>query len=343
MAIEYTKPTGIEKIWCTTGSKSPAPDDIKTAKGHEVEIPLKETFNYLQNKQDSMLAHLNQHGLPVWDSDSQYLAEKSYIQGSNGVIYVANLDNTNVNPVTEIGAVNWRIAFPPSANVYTKSESDSLFTKKGSNLSDLTSFSAARTNLQVYSKSETDNNYLARTSNLADLTSSPTARNNLNVYSRPEADGRYLALSSNLADTPNKLQAFDTIKQSSTASYAGVTRYANDAESGDATSTSTAVTPSAFNLGLYTNFNQIGHIIFPKWLKGFGIMWGTQVVAANSKAAATQSWNVGQILSVVCSPDFDGNTFIDSPHAYSSGAQVWLWNTYDFQISIKWQAIVRWP
>ena len=76
---------------------------------------------------------------------------------------------------------------------YDKVYTDTVFSKKSANLSDLADKAASRTNLSVYSKSETDANdalALKKASNLSDLANKETARSNLSVYSKSEVDSK---------------------------------------------------------------------------------------------------------------------------------------------------------
>ena len=70
-----------------------------------------------------------------------------------------------------------------------------------------TTASGARTNLDVYSKVESDTKYTQKSSNLSDLTSAATARNNLSVYSQAESNSAFLNEYSNLSDLPSKATA----------------------------------------------------------------------------------------------------------------------------------------
>ena len=136
---EFAKPPKIENIWASVGPKTPNPDDAKIATGWEAEIPPKEFFNYIEYKQDQLLAHINQHGICEWDTSTSYIANKSYVQGSNGVIFKAKTTHTGVNPVGESGAatsaggVNWKLAFYFSSDMYTKAETDAKYLVKASN------------------------------------------------------------------------------------------------------------------------------------------------------------------------------------------------------------------
>lgn len=96
---------------------------------------------------------------------------------------------------------------------YDKVYTDTVFSKKSSNLSDLADKAASRTNLSVYSKSETDANdalALKKASNLSDLANKETARSNLSVYSKSEVDSKQeldLKKAENLSDLADTGQA----------------------------------------------------------------------------------------------------------------------------------------
>lgn len=155
---EIQKPSDINKIWASSGDVL-APSDSKIATGWQVEIPPRQYFNYIDNKQDQAIAHINQHGISVWDSATEYQyssnGSKSLCMGSNGVIYRAKQVNTNQNPVTDTTNVYWEIAFASISDVYSKSEADAKYLQRFANLSDLGNTAASRTNLSVYSKAET--------------------------------------------------------------------------------------------------------------------------------------------------------------------------------------------
>lgn len=93
-----TKPNDINNVWAATGDiVAPAADYV--ANGWEAIIPPREYFNWLDNRQDRFNAHVNQHGIPVWDSSTEYQGSLSYTKGSDGNIYRAVTTNSNVNPV----------------------------------------------------------------------------------------------------------------------------------------------------------------------------------------------------------------------------------------------------
>lgn len=95
---QINKPSDLNKIWSVDGVNT-APSDVKINNGFVVEIPPYQWVNYIENKQDQAIAHINQMGTPVWDSSTEYQAGKSQVQGSDGKIYRAFLTTTNVNPV----------------------------------------------------------------------------------------------------------------------------------------------------------------------------------------------------------------------------------------------------
>lgn len=106
-----TKPD-ISKIWAATGSTA-APPDVKIASGWSYEMMPFEWENFLQNRTDVTLNHISQRGIAEWDAITEYQANRSYVTGSNGIVYVALTTNTNINPTTD-GGTNWVRAFPSS-------------------------------------------------------------------------------------------------------------------------------------------------------------------------------------------------------------------------------------
>lgn len=154
---QILKPANLSLTWASGGDIL-NPGDTKYASGWAVEIPARQWFNYLDNRQDTALAHINQHGIPVWDAVTEYqyeaLGEKSIAMGSDGIIYRTLTTNTNQDPTTTVG-VHWEIAFADSGAFYTKTESDANYLAKAQNLADLPNTATARTNLSVYSQAQT--------------------------------------------------------------------------------------------------------------------------------------------------------------------------------------------
>lgn len=155
---EINKPSDINKIWASAGDVL-APSDSKIATGWQVEIPPRQFFNYIDQKQDQAIAHINQHGIPVWDNTTEYQysvsGTKSICMGSDGTVYRAKQVNINQNPVTDVSDTYWEIAFANVSDFYTQTQSDARYLQKSANLSDLTNTATARTNLSVYSQAQT--------------------------------------------------------------------------------------------------------------------------------------------------------------------------------------------
>ena len=165
----FSKPQ-FNNVWANGGTKL-SPDVSKISVGWVVEIPPYEFDNWIQNRQDALLAHINQVGVPMWDATVEYQAGKSYIQGTtSGVIYRAVTTNTNVNPELDIQG-NWTVAFQASGQALLKSQ----------NLADVPDKAAARDNLGIATTAFYDGRYLQSANNLSDVPNKATARNNLGL------------------------------------------------------------------------------------------------------------------------------------------------------------------
>lgn len=153
---QILKPANLSLTWASAGDVLD-PGDSKYQTGWVVEVPPRQWFNYLDNRQDTAIAHINQHGISEWDSTTEYQGIKSYVQGSNGTIYRSKQTNTNQEPVADASgpALYWEIAFASAGDFYTKTETDGLYLAKAQNLADLTNAATARTNLSVYSQAQT--------------------------------------------------------------------------------------------------------------------------------------------------------------------------------------------
>ena len=55
---------------------------------------------YSKAEADAYVAHLKQRGIPEWDAEGDYLNGKSYVQGSNGVLYISTDDSIGEDPTT---------------------------------------------------------------------------------------------------------------------------------------------------------------------------------------------------------------------------------------------------
>ena len=129
---QITKPTDVSTIWCSSGDLV-KPTDTKIQTGWEIEIPPRQWFNWLDNRQDTFNAHVNQHGVAVWDAVTEYQADKSYTQGVDGIVYKCLQTHTNISPPN---ATYWKKAFldNPSADENTQSLTATGFTDLGNGL-----------------------------------------------------------------------------------------------------------------------------------------------------------------------------------------------------------------
>ena len=107
---EINKPGGISggEIWAASGILT-SPPPSKYALGWVVEAPPYQYFNYTFNKFDVAFAHINQHGIPVWDPITPYQGGKSRAMGSDGKIYFCHTTNTNNDPVTDLSETYWNL------------------------------------------------------------------------------------------------------------------------------------------------------------------------------------------------------------------------------------------
>lgn len=116
---EINKPD-YSQIWASGGAIV-APSDVKIQTGWTAEVPPFQWENWSQNRQDQGLAHLFQKGISVWSATGEYYfttsGERSYVQGSDGSIYVAVADSVNQNPVTDLSNTYWRKAFAEAGDV----------------------------------------------------------------------------------------------------------------------------------------------------------------------------------------------------------------------------------
>ena len=229
--MAFVKPN-VNSVWANAGDII-SPAGAKINQGWIAEIPDYEFENWIQNRQDQFNAHVNQYGVVVWDSSTEYQANKSYVQGSDGEIYRAKQTHFNQNPVNDTNNTYWQRAFDSFGYAYSKSESNGRFLQRSNNLSDVASAASARGNLSVYSKTESDSRYLNESNNLSDLDNAATARNNLGVYSTSDtystsqADARFLNESSNLSDLDSIAAARSNISVYSKVESDG--RYLNEA------------------------------------------------------------------------------------------------------------------
>ena len=138
-------------VWASGGAVV-APNDSKKQLGWVAEAPPFQYDNWLQNRQDQMLAHINQRGIAAWDALTNYEAGGlSYVQGSDGKVYksvaASGPSATVQNPTTDGTDTYWTIAFADVGAFLTQTAGDARYTQRSNNLSDVTNVATARTNL----------------------------------------------------------------------------------------------------------------------------------------------------------------------------------------------------
>ena len=147
-----TKPD-MEFIWASGGAIV-EPSDVKKQTGWTPEVPPHQWENWIQNRQDNYLAHINQRGIPEWDGNTEYEAGGlSYAQGSDGKIYksVAASGPASVvsNPTTDGSDTYWTVAF------LTQASADARYLQILNNGSDVNDAATFRSNIGVVSATET--------------------------------------------------------------------------------------------------------------------------------------------------------------------------------------------
>lgn len=96
-------------IWAVAGDVV-APDSAKVRAGWGVEVVPRQWWNWFENRQDQNIAYLLQKSFAEWDSTTEYIINKSYVQ-RNGVVYKATATSTNSDP---IALTSWVKAFVDS-------------------------------------------------------------------------------------------------------------------------------------------------------------------------------------------------------------------------------------
>lgn len=160
------KPSGINRLWAAGGTKVD-PGLQKLNIGWVVELPPYQYQNWLDNRQDTFIAHINQHGIPEWDNETEYQGNLSYTQGSDGLIYKCVATNINFNPVNPLNSPYWARAFEVYGSVAVVQNQLTIHMNNYATLSGITNPVAARTNLSVYSKAESDIRFAALNGNVS--------------------------------------------------------------------------------------------------------------------------------------------------------------------------------
>lgn len=162
------KPSGLNQLWAAGGTKVD-PGLAKTNIGWVVELPPYQYQNWLDNKQDTFIAHTNQHGIPEWDDETEYQGNLSYTQGSDGLIYKCLQTHTNLNPANPLNSSYWVRAFEPYGSVAVVQNALAAHILNYQTLSGISNPVAARNNLSVWSKAESDTRFAFKAGDAAQV------------------------------------------------------------------------------------------------------------------------------------------------------------------------------
>lgn len=246
---EINKPAGLNKLWAINGV-SISPTDQKINAGWEVEAPPHQWENWLNNKHDTALAHINQHGWFEWDNLTEYRANKSWTLGSDGSVYYCKITNTNINPVTDVSETNWRKVL----------NGDSLVTSP-----QVTTY--MKTWL-LQPDAPSARYYLGMSTVGQNISSSATqidARNALGMTNT----GQSIATAPSTASVKAILGI-----GSANDVFEGLVQRATDTEAIVATNDTKFITPKKLKLGFSLSLNINGWLDLPSWLGGAQFRWG---------------------------------------------------------------------
>jgi hypothetical protein len=149
------KPTNLNNIWAAGGTRVD-PGVTKTNIGWVVQLPPYEYQNWAMNRADTAIAHFNQHGIPEWDTLTEYQGNLSYTQGSNGFIYKCLQTHVGLNPTNINNNLYWKLAFEEYGSVQVVQSALNAHLANYATLSGIANVVAARANLSVWSKAESD-------------------------------------------------------------------------------------------------------------------------------------------------------------------------------------------
>lgn len=107
--VDTVKPD-LRRTWAAGAPSANVVDpDVTTPgkfdEGWLAEVPPFEHFNFLQKLFTQGLAHNNEQGINVWDTNTVYPVD-ALVKGSDGIIYTAAVEQAGNDPVAD-GGVNW--------------------------------------------------------------------------------------------------------------------------------------------------------------------------------------------------------------------------------------------
>lgn len=215
------KPTNLNQIWAATGTKVD-PGTVKTSIGWVVQLPPYEYQNWAMNRSDTAIAHFNQHGIPEWDTVTEYQGNLSYTQGSNGFIYKCLQTHTGLDPTNTNNNLYWKLAFEEYGSVQIVQSDLNAHLANYATLSGISNIVLARANLSVYSKAEGDTRY---------------------AYKGGDNATPFLVGTATNAQHAVPLSQISSLLNPATEAVFGTTRYATNAEAEAGTLDTRAITP----------------------------------------------------------------------------------------------------
>ena len=123
---DLTKPTDLDgRIWAESGAII-SPDTLDILDGWDVgEKPPAQFFNYWQNRTDKVLSYMNQKGIPEWDINTGYIANKSFVAQA-GSIYSAKQNHAGQSPALDVTFVYWRLLVDTTGSIPVSSQASLL-------------------------------------------------------------------------------------------------------------------------------------------------------------------------------------------------------------------------
>lgn len=88
----------MDNIWGIEGDRT-APDATKIRTGWGIETVPRQWLNWISYRQDTNLAYLFQKGIPEWNPETEYLANKSYVQHGE-IVYRSLIESKGLAPDT---------------------------------------------------------------------------------------------------------------------------------------------------------------------------------------------------------------------------------------------------
>ncbi|MNE05772.1 hypothetical protein D3C80_983440 [compost metagenome] len=268
------KPAGLNTIWANGGTRVD-PGLAKTNIGWVVQLPPYEQANWIEWRQDTFNAHVNQHGIPEWDNATEYQGLLSYTQGSDGIIYKCILTHTNKDPINPLNSTYWSRAFETYGSVQVVETALNQHITNYQSLSGISNPTAARNNLSVWSKAEGDNRYAYKAGTVGQPFSVGTAT---------------------LASHAVPLSQIGSLLVAASESVAGITQYATSAETQAGAINNKAVTPAALGAGYLKRVNNLSDVASPAQARtNLGI---TSTATLPSDTWLNRSNNLADLTSV---------------------------------------------